>query len=170
MDKAEHEKKNGEMDVLRKELGEKTKLANERLDQIRYLQADFENYKKSLDRQRSGLESNANMELVKELLPLIDDLEAAIDKSGNNEAREGYGLMLKKLLDILMKKGLNPINSIGKIFDPYYHEVMMSVESDEPEGTVLEELQKGYMFNSKVVRHSKVRIAKNKKTATEEDT
>ncbi len=169
LDKTEHEKKTDEMGVLRKELDEKTKVADERLDQIRYLQADFENYRKSLDREKAGLESNANMGIVKDLLPLLDDLEAAVGKSGNSEAREGYGLMLKKLLDILSKAGLSTIESVGRKFDPYYHEVMMSTESDKPEGTILEELQKGYMFNSNVIRHSKVRISKNKKTGVEED-
>jgi len=148
---------------LKKELEEKTKLAEERLNQIKYLQADFENYKKDLERQRSQFESSANQELVKELLPLIDDLEAAAKKSGNKDAQEGYKLILKKLLDVLLKSGLKPIESIGKKFDPYYHEAVISVESEKPEGTVVDELQKGYTFRSKVIRHSKVKVAKNKK-------
>ncbi|MBN2043313.1 MAG: nucleotide exchange factor GrpE [Candidatus Aenigmarchaeota archaeon] len=169
INKEKPEKKAAGLDAMKRELDEKTKLADERLEQIRYLRADFENYRKSLDREKAGLESNANMGFVKELLPLLDDLEAAVGKSGNSEASEGYKLMLKKLLSILFKSGLKPIESVGKRFDPYYHEAMMSTESDEPDGTVLEELQKGYMLNSNVIRHSKVRIAKNKKTGTEED-
>ncbi len=160
--------KDTEINKLKKELEEKTKLADERLNQIKYLQADFENYKKSLDKQKLSFQSSANEDLVKELLPIIDDLEAAAEK-GSNEEKEGYRLILKKLLDILTKSGLKPIEAAGKTFDPYYHEAMTSTESKKPEGTVIEELQKGYMFNSKVIRHSKVRVAKNKRVESEGD-
>jgi molecular chaperone GrpE len=148
---------------LKKELEEKTELAEERLNQIKYLQAEFENYKKRLDIQRVQFESLANQGLVRELLPIIDDLEAATEKSGNIESQEGYKIILKKLLGVLLKSGLKPIESVGRNFDPYYHEAMMSMESEEPEGTVTEEVQKGYTFHSKVIRHSKVKIARNKK-------
>ncbi len=156
-------KKKGETDRMKRELEEKARLAEERLDQIRYLRADFENYRKGLDRQKAEFESSANRGLVKELLPLIDDLEAAAGKTGNDEAREGYGLILRKLLGVLVRSGLRPIEPVGKKFDPYYHEAIISAESEKPEGTVLEELQKGYMFNSRVIRHSKVKVARNKK-------
>ncbi len=148
---------------IKKELEEKSKLADERLSQIRYLQADFDNYKKNLDKQRVQFETTANQRLITKLLPIIDDLEAAVEKSGNKEAQEGYSIILRKLLDVLLKSGLKPIESVGKKFDPYYHEAIMSTESDKSEGTVLEELQKGYMFHSNVIRHSKVKVAKNKK-------
>lgn len=156
-------KTESDFDKLRKELEEKRKIAEDRLNQIRYLQAEFENYKKSLERQRAQFETRANQRLVTELLPLIDDLEAAAEKSKSKEVREGYRLILSKMLDILIKNGLKPIESVGKKFDPYYHEAVMSIESDKPEGTILEELQKGYTFHSNVIRHSKVKIAKNKK-------
>lgn len=161
--KHQPKKDNKEIDSLKKEVEEKTRLADERLDQIRYLQADFENYKKELDRQKSRFESSANWKLIEDLLPLIDDLEAATEKSRNREAQEGYNLILKKLFGVLMKSGLKPIESVGKKFDPFYHEVMTSTESEKPDGTVIEELQKGYTFNSEVIRHSRVKIAKNKK-------
>lgn len=163
MKKRKNVKGKADTEGLRKELEEKTKLAEERLDQIKYLQADFENYKKGLDRQKADFESSANQGMVRKLLPLMDDLEAAAEKAGNEEAREGYSLILKKLLDILVKSGLKRIEAVGKPFDPYYHEAMISAESEKPEGTVLEELQKGYTFNSRVIRHSRVKIAKDKK-------
>lgn len=156
-------KEDKDYDHIKKELEEKTRLADDRLNQIKYLQADFDNYRKGLEKQKAQYEATANQDLVKELLPLIDDLEAAAEKSGNKEAQEGCRLILKKLLDVLIKSGLKPIESVGKKFEPYYHEAMMSMESERPEGTVLEELQKGYTFRSNVIRHSKVNVAKNKK-------
>ncbi len=166
--KKQEKKGSGKLNKLKKELEEKAKLAEERLDRIKYLQADFDNYRKSLDRQKAEFESSANYGLVKELLPLIDDLEAAAGKSGNKEASEGYRLILRKLMDILLKSGLKQIEAVGKKFDPYYHEAMFSVESDKPEGTILEELQKGYTFNSNVIRHSKVKTARNKNLESKE--
>ncbi len=148
---------------LRRELLEKSKMLEELNSRIKYLQAEFENYRKSLERQKNEFESRANERLVRELLPLVDDLEAAVGKSRSREAKEGYKVVLKKLLGILMKSGLKPIESVGRRFDPYYHEALMSEDSEKPDGTVLEEFQKGYMFCSRVIRHSRVKIAKNKK-------
>ncbi len=154
-----------ELEGLRAELGEKANLAEERLSQIKYLQADFDNYRKSLEKQKAQLESSAGEGLAKDLLPLIDDLEAA-ERSAGGDAREGYALVLRKLLGILSKSGLRPIEAVGRKFDPHYHEAVLAEESGEAEGTILGELQKGYMFRSKVIRHSKVKVAKNSKKET----
>ncbi|HDQ59604.1 MAG TPA: nucleotide exchange factor GrpE [Candidatus Woesearchaeota archaeon] len=155
-------------ETIKTELEASAMLAEERLNRIKYLQAEFENYKKGLDRQKEQFEASANKNLIKELLPIIDDMEAAADLSGSEEAKKGYELMLKKLLGTLARIGLKHIECEGKKFDPYYHEAMLSEESEKPEGTVLEELQKGYTLNSSVIRHSKVKVAKNKKHESKE--
>ncbi|RLI98230.1 MAG: nucleotide exchange factor GrpE [Candidatus Aenigmatarchaeota archaeon] len=160
--KSNVDRKRGAKHESLKQLEEKARLADERLNQIKYLQADFENYKKSIERRNKDFEQKANERLVKELLPVIDDLEAAAQKAGNDEARKGYELIYKKVIDILMKSGLSVIQAKGKQFDPYFHEAVTSVPSDQPEGTVLEEVQKGYTFHSDVIRHSKVKVAKKR--------
>ncbi len=133
-------------------------------ERIKYLQAEFENYRKALDRQRESLENEVAASLVRDLLPFLDDLESAAEKAGSKEARKGYEAMLSKLLSILSSRGLKRIDALGKRFDPYFHEAVSVIESESPDGTVVKEFQKGYTFNSVVIRHSKVGIARRKKS------
>jgi len=154
------------VESLKKELEEKTKLAEDYLSQLKYLQADFENYKKIVARERERYEVCATEELTKSLLPLIDNLEIAIASAKQNEDEpsfvEGIELIHKDLMAVLGKEGLKPIKAVGEKFDPYTHEVIMTVvDHSLPEDTVLEELEKGYMLGSKVMRTSKVKVSKN---------
>jgi len=142
------------------ELDKAKRLAEERLNQLKYMQADFENYKKSLDRQRAEFEARANEKLIREMIEVIDDLEAAVEKAEDENARKAFKMILDKILNIFMKAGVQRIECLGKPFDPHYHEALLSEKSDKPAGTVLEELQKGYMLNSSVIRHSKVKVSK----------
>jgi len=156
-----------EVDTLKKELEEKTKLADDYLSQLKYLQADFENYKKTVAREREMYEMCATEELTKSLLPLIDNLEIAIASAKQNEDRasfvEGIELIYKDLMAVLGKEGLKPIKAVGEKFDPYTHEVIMTVIDDGlPEDTVLEELEKGYMLGLKLIRTAKVKVSKVK--------
>jgi len=162
-----------EVDTLKKELEEKTKLADDYLSQLKYLQADFENYKKMVAREREMYEMCATEELTKSLLPLIDNLEIAIASAKQNEGRssfvEGIELIYKDLMSILGEEGLKSIKAVGEKFDPYKHEVIMTVVDDSlPEDTVLEELEKGYMLGSKVIRTAKVKVSKIKSPSLEE--
>lgn len=141
---------------------EREKQISELSERMQYLQADFENYKKHMDRRGEDAEKKANEGLVAELLPVLDALEAAIEKDKNPEEKKGMELILRDLLSILRKRGLHPIEAAGRKFDPYLHEAMMSVPSEAQEGTVTEELQKGYTFNGSVIRHSKVKVSKGK--------
>jgi len=118
------------------------------------LQADFENYRKQLDRDKEQFAGLAGEGLIKELLDVVDDLERAAEGGD-----EGIGLIHKNFLKVLENSGLRRIKCIGKKFDPHYHEVMMQEDSEEEEGTIIEELQVGYMLKDKVIRHSKVKIA-----------
>jgi molecular chaperone GrpE len=163
-----------ELERLKQELEEKTVLADEYLSRLKYLQADFENYKKMVARERQRYEQCATEELIKRLLPIIDTLEAAIalaKQESNNQISfvKGIELLYQDLMAALSKEGLKPIEAVGEKFDPYKHEVtMMVINDDLPEDTILEELERGYMLGAKVIRTSKVGISK--KAAPQEST
>ena len=169
VEEVEAEVTSTEVETLKKELGEKTRLAEDYLSQLKYLQADFENYKKMVAREREMYEMRATEELIKSLLPLIDNLEIAIASAKQNEDRasfvEGIELIYKDLMAVLGEEGLKPLKAVGEKFDPYKHEVIMTViDNGLPEDTVLEELEKGYMLGSKVIRTAKVKVSKVKST------
>ncbi|MEM3091329.1 MAG: nucleotide exchange factor GrpE [Candidatus Pacearchaeota archaeon] len=149
---------------LEKELEEKTKLAEERLNQIKYLQADFDNYRKNFDKEKEKIIELANENLIKELLVIIDDFERSLHSIENEKNKEGLMLLHKKFFKLLENYGLKKIESLGKKFDPYYHEALLKERSDKEDGIVLEEIQPGYLLKSKVIRHSKVKVSeKNQK-------
>ena len=112
----------------------------------RYLQADFDNYRKSLEREREQVIQLAGESLVRDLLPVLDDLDRALPSLSQEKNREGFELLSRKLHKILEKHGLKSIESHGKRFDPNFHEAIAKEESDEDEGTILEEYQKGYLL------------------------
>ncbi|HUK93348.1 MAG TPA: nucleotide exchange factor GrpE [Methanomicrobiales archaeon] len=146
---------------LQGELDEARKLAEERLARYQYLQADFDNYRKSLEREREQVIRLAGEGLVRDLLPVLDDLERALPSLSQEKNREGFGLFSRKLHKILENHGLRSIESLGRRFDPNVHEAVAKEESEEDEGTILEEYQKGYLLRSKVIRPSKVKIAEH---------
>ena len=167
VEELEAEVKSTEVETLKKELEEKTKLADDYLSRLKYLQADFENYKKMVAREREMYEMCATEELTKSLLPIIDNLEIAIASAKQNEDEpsfvEGIELIYKDLMAVLGEEGLKPIKAVGEKFDPYKHEVIMTVIDDGlPEDTVLEELEKGYILGSKLIRTAKVKVSKVK--------
>ena len=156
---------NTELESLDKKLGEKTKLADEYLSRLKYLQADFENYKKMEARDRKTFEMSANEGLIKNLLPIVDAFEIALlsEKKNFNKASfiKGIELIYSDLMSVLAKEGLKQIKAVGKKLDPYYNEVTMTViDNTLPEDTVVEEHEKGYMLGSKVIRTSKVTVSK----------
>lgn len=136
-----------------KELAEAEKLADERLDDLKYLQADFDNYRKKFEKEKEAIIQLANENLASELLAVLDDFESAV-KNDN-----GLEMLYKKFLKILGRYGLEEIQALGKMFDPNFHEAVSREKSDKGEGMILEELQKGYVFNGKVLRPSKVKIS-----------
>jgi len=156
---------NTEVDILQKKLEEKTKLADEYLSRLKYLQADFENYKKMEARDRKTFEMSVTERLINNLLPIIDAFEIAIASAKKNYNKssfiKGIELIYSDLLSVLGKEGLKQIKAVGKKFDPYYNEVSMTVINNTlPEDTVVEEHEKGYMCGSKVIRTSKVTVSK----------
>ena len=161
----EAERTSTEVEQLKCDLEAQTKLAEDYLSRLKYLQADFENYKKMAARERDLYELCATEELIKALLPVIDNLEAAIASAKQNEDDtsfvEGLELIYTNLLEVLGREGLKPIKAVGEKFDPYKHEVLLTVTDDAlPEDTVVDEFEKGYTFGSKVIRSSKVKVSK----------
>jgi molecular chaperone GrpE len=133
-------------------------------DTLQHLQAEFENYKKRTEKENCEFIKIANEDLIKALLPIIDNFELAFKSCRvKDDFYKGTELIYSQLIDALRSQGLKHIDCIGKGFDPYYHEVLITEESGEEPNTIIEELQKGYLLHDKVIRHSKVKIAKKKK-------
>jgi len=153
--------KSPSIEGLERKLAEKDNEIAELKNRMKYMQADFENYKKHIDREKAEFEKGANEGLINELLVIVDDLERATEKIKNKTTKKGIEIILCNLMALLEKSGLKRIEAAGKKFDPYYHEALLSEPSEREDGTVLEELKKGYMLNAKVIRHSKVKIARN---------
>lgn len=147
---------------LEKELEIMKSLAEERLNQFKYLQADFENYKKRLEKEKSQIVEMANYSLIKELLVVLDDLDAAV-KSAEEKNKEGFLSLKKKFYEILVNRGLKEIESLGEKFNPEFHDSLCKELSEHEEDTVIDEIQKGYSFCSKVMRASKVKVSKGLK-------
>jgi len=134
---------------LQKKLDELTNL-------LKRVQADFENYKKRVEKEKIEFVKYASADVIRKMLPIIDSFEQAV----KNGADEGTKSLYSQFLDVLFKEGLKKIECAGKLFDPFLHEAMMQAVSDKEEGTILEELQAGFMFNDAVLRHAKVKVAK----------
>ncbi len=130
-------------------------------DSLQRLQADFENYRKAVDRQRQDFFKYAHADVIEKLLPILDSFELALkNKDKQEDFIKGVELIFAQLYQLLEKEGLRKIEAEGKRFDPYRHEVLMTEKSDKEEDIILEELQKGYMLGDKVIRHSKVKVSK----------
>ncbi|MBU89986.1 nucleotide exchange factor GrpE [Candidatus Woesearchaeota archaeon] len=135
-------------------------------DTLQRTQAEFENYKKRVDKEKAEFVKYAKAEIIHKILPTLDTFEISLKSTKDNEKFvKGIEMAYAQLFSLLESEGLKPIESVGKKFDPYLHEVMLKEKSDKEDGIVLEELQKGYMLNDKVLRHSKVKISEkdNKK-------
>lgn len=129
-------------------------------DSLQRLQAEFENYKKRAEKENREFVKYANAGLISKILNTIDTFEIALRNSDDHEKFvKGMELIYAQLMSALKSEGLRQIEAAGNKFDPYLHEVMLKQASDKEEGVVLEELQKGYMLNGKVLRYSKVKIS-----------
>jgi len=158
--KEAEKKEPSEAEKLNKELLEKTKLADEYLNRMKYLQAEFDNFRKREESDRKEFVRFANHELIAALLNIVDDFERAIAATKDAKEKAALEMILKRFAKVLSERGVKPIEAVGKRFDAHLHEAFLSEESGKEEGTVLEELQKGYMLHDKVLRHTKVKVAK----------
>ena len=134
---------------------------NELQEQLLRRQADFENFRRRAERDRSEFLQFAGMELVRELLPVLDDFARALKVEGANaDYARGIELIYNRLYDSLKKMGLDPIDTTGQKFDPNLHQAVDRVETDDEEDhQILEEYQKGYKFKGKLLRPSMVKVA-----------
>lgn len=147
------------IEQLKKELEEKTREAEERLEQSKYLQADFDNFRKWHAKEKDVITTLANERLIHDLLVILDDFERALPALEQEKNKEGMQMVYKKLIKILSAYGLEPIECVGKKFDPNSHEALCKEQCGEETGTILEDLGKGYRLKSRVIRPSKVKIA-----------
>jgi len=145
-------------------LEEEKKRSEECLTRLKYMQADFENYRKRLDRQMEDVRKYSNERLIVQLLDVVDELEMAIKSACSTNSKEtlteGVEMTLTKLKKMLEKEGVSPIECLGKPFDPSKHDAVSKVEKDDVKGsTVIEEIRKGYNMKEKVIRPSVVKVA-----------
>ena len=141
------------------------KRSEDYLTRLRYLQADFENFKKRQEREAEQIKNYGNERLVLSLLDVVDELELAV-KNGEISTSpesliEGVEMTLKKLRKVLEQEGVTPIESPeGKVLDPTRHNAITAVERDDvADSTVIEEIRKGYMMRGKVIRPTIVKVA-----------
>ncbi len=155
-----------DIEELQKQLAEKTKEAQDNYDRFLRLAAELENIKKRQEREVSELRQFANENLLKELLPVMDNFERALEHGRQSEApealMEGLDLVSQDFLKVLGRFGVTPINSVGERFNPAYHHAVMEEEAPEVEDqTVLKELQQGYFLQNRLLRPAMVVVARN---------
>ena len=163
--KNKKKKEDKEIEELKKKLEEKEKEAKENYDRLLRTAADFENYKKRAAREKEDWTKFANEDLIRAILPFIDNLERAVNHAqkvvDTGVLVEGVQLTLQQLLQALNKFGLSSFESVGKPFDPAMHEAMLVVETDKHEpNQVVEEFQKGYLLNDRLLRPATVSVSK----------
>ncbi len=134
-------------------------------EQMIRLAAEFDNYKKRIERERASQVDTIKAELIKELLPVIDDLERSVEigkeKKDFDSLLEGISLVYKNFMKTLQAQGLKPLESVGKKFDPEKHDALMQVEvKGQKPDMVVDEHIKGYKFKDRIIRHAKVIVSK----------
>ena len=151
---------------LQDRLAELERERDEYLNDLKRVAADFDNYRKRAARDQASLAARAHERLVKEMLPVLDDLERALVAAAEHEEaklEEGVRLVHRELVDALAREGLVEIETDGR-FDPNVHEALLSQPSEADEGAVLDVLQKGYRLGDRVLRPARVVVAAAKET------
>ena len=122
-------------------------------------QANFENYRKQTEKRIVDIRTMAARDVIVQVLPVLDNFELALKSNDNHtsEFTKGVELIYSQLFSVLENNGVKLVDK--KEFDPYYHEALMKIDSKLPENTIVEELQKGFILNDKVIRHAKVKVS-----------
>ena len=132
-------------------------------DRLLRTAAEFDNYRKRIDRERRDQSESAAFSLLSDVLPVVDNLERALQSPSGPEAagfRAGVELILRQMLDLLRKRGVTPIEALGADFDPRIHQAVSQETSDaHRDGEVMEELQRGYMLGDRLLRPAMVKVA-----------
>lgn len=150
-----------ELEGLAERLAEAEAKRDEYLDSLQRAVAEFDNYRKRTAREQESLVARAHERLVRELLPVLDDLERALEAAGQHEEaklEDGVRLVERRLRDILTREGLVEIPTDGP-FDPHVHEALMSQPSEAEEGSIIQVVQRGYQIGDHLVRPAKVVIS-----------
>ena len=158
-------------DLTKNDFPKITKLYNEEkqkneelTESLQRLQAEFENYRKRIEKEKEEFVKYAKADLIEKLLPILDSFESAFKNTKDKDKFiKGTELIFAQLCSLLQSEGLRQIKAVGEKLDPYRHEVLLKQESEKEDDIILEELQKGYMLNDKVLRHSKVKVSKKSK-------
>ena len=133
-------------------------------DRLLRTAAEFDNYRKRIERERRDQADAARADAIEELLPIIDNLERALQAPAGTDVegyRKGVELVHQQMMDLLRRRGVKPIQSVGADFDPRVHEaVVHEASADHREGEVMEELRRGYMLGERLLRPAMVKVAK----------
>lgn len=155
-----------ELKEVREALAAKTAEAKELLDKLKRSYADLDNFRKRWRREQEELTKFASEKLVCALLPVLDSFENALkaqDEGKETPFFKGVEMIYRQLEEVLKKEGLTSLNPMGEPFDPYYHEALMMVDTEDyPPQTVVEVLRKGYALNQKVIRPALVKVSTRK--------
>lgn len=158
-------KKDAIIEELQKSLEEKEENIKTLQDKLLYFQADFENFKKLKIKEKQEILMFGNEVLIRQLLPVLDNLERALEHVSKTEdfksIEEGVEITLNEFLKVLEKSGVTRVDALGKKFDPNIHEALYQEERDDVEpDTIVSEFQKGYMLNGRLIRPSRVSVSK----------
>jgi molecular chaperone GrpE len=145
-------------DILRRE-------RDDYYDRLLRATAEFENYRKRTDRERRERSEAAGLEVIRDLLPVLDDLERALaaplESAGTASVREGIELIHRQLLDVIRRRGVEPFDSVGQMFDPEWHEAVgHEPAAGRPDGQITGEVRRGYRIGERLLRAPMVRVAK----------
>lgn len=152
------------LESIKKDLEAQAALVAEGEERYKRLQADFANFRRRNEKERQELSSLVMQGLIKDLLPIVDNFERALAVENAKDAalHEGISMVYKQFMETLKKNGLEPIEAVGKKFDPNFHQAVMRVQDpDKEDNTIEEELQKGYMVQGRVIRPSMVKVVAN---------
>jgi len=125
--------------------------------------AEFDNYRKRIDRERKDLSDFAAADVLRDILPIVDDFELALktEAPGSESYRQGLEIIYRGLLDLLRKRGVTPIESVGADFDPHVHQaVSYEAAPDKRDGEVIAEFRRGYRLGDRLLRPAMVKVAK----------
>jgi molecular chaperone GrpE len=153
-----------DIDALKLQLETQEKQLKEYLDRLRRAQADFENYKKRIQKEQEHLALLLEDRLISDFLPLYDNLERAFRSYNSNQDKdsfiEGTERIFAQFHSFVESRGVQAIRALGEAFDPALHDALITVESTESGGKVLEEFERGFMRHGRVIRPSKVKVSK----------
>ena len=162
-----------EIDSMKNELEAKKKEANENHDKWLRLCAEFDNFKKRMQREKADFIKYAGEKIVRDLLPIMDDLDRAIIAGKENHKDDdfikGIEMVVNQIINSFKTHGAKPFDSLGQFFDPNKHQAVSKISTEDHEDhAVMEELRKGWMFNDRLIRPAMVVVAENERKAKDE--